>query len=770
MNTLHTTITGDRGFNFRRLNTATPLPQSSFDDNNWNIIDWVGSGSGSCSSNDYSNIGIYDFSVGSPPSVILEPISPVSNCDLTTDLTVAGIEGFNSSGDTQELAYQWYYSAPEDSVWTTVTNSTLYSGAITTTLSISNTISLNKYQYYCQIKEDEATCYQATNAIRLDIENTTWDGSTWDNGTPDINTIAIIDENYATNISGSFEACNLVINAGNDLDVKNSTYVKVLNNVINNGTLIVQTHGAFVQLGDGVSAGIFTNNGTSSVIKETANLNNWYEYTYWCSPVKNQTVENAFPSTSANRRFWFNAQNYLDQTREVGNNNQTLSGQDDIDDNGNDWQVASGIMTEGLGYAATSSTFALLPGTDQATFIGGFLTGDIDVTVYKNDLESQDNNWNLIGNPYPSAISADLFLTENASVLDEGIPISPPIGGVTEGAIFIWSQNSPPSNSNNGNENSNFSQSDYAIINLVTEVAGGDGVTPNRFIPSGQAFFIAYDHTAIGTPITGGSTIKQSIVKFRNSMRMADGTSNSQFFRTYNPIDNKLWLNLTTDNGAFSQVAMAYVENATNEYDSFSYDTPRNLSSEAYTSIYTIIEEAEDMKFAIQSKVQNSLTLNEIIPLGFDTTIATATLYTISISHLEGVFLTNNNIYLKDDLMNVIHDLSASDYIFTSEIGEFKYRFEIIFSNSLSVDESEFNSNELNIIELRNSHVKFTVSDHNKIKFVTIIDVLGRVLYQLKGSSNSETYNLSNLSQSTYIAKIELFNGLVITKKAIKRK
>jgi len=50
-----------------------------------------------------------------------------------------------------------------------------------------------------------------------------------------------------------------------------------------------------------------------------------------------------------------------------------------------------------------------------------------------------------------------------------------------------------------------------------------------------------------------------------------------------------------------------------------------------------------------------------------------------------------------------------------------------------------------------------------------IKDVLGRTLYQLKGSNTTEVYSLSNLSQSAYIAKVELSNGQIVTKKALKR-
>ncbi|MCB0434133.1 MAG: hypothetical protein KDD18_14490, partial [Mangrovimonas sp.] len=82
-----------------------------------------------------------------------------------------------------------------------------------------------------------------------------------------------------------------------------------------------------------------------------------------------------------------------------------------------------------------------------------------------------------------------------------------------------------------------------------------------------------------------------------------------------------------------------------------------------------------------------SLNLDEVIPLGFSTTINVPTTYTLSIAQLEGDFLTTNTIYLKDNLLNLYHNLSASDYSFTSEAGEFNARFEIVFQdNSLSVD------------------------------------------------------------------------------------
>ncbi len=106
-------------------------------------------------------------------------------------------------------------------------------------------------------------------------------------------------------------------------------------------------------------------------------------------------------------------------------------------------------------------------------------------------IETNDINWNLIGNPYPSAINVDLFFDEN----NYDVSTNPSDGTIT-GAVYLWSQNSLPSGTNNGNENQNFTSSDYAIINKVgatgAQDVGGDLVTPSRFIPSGQGFFVAF--------------------------------------------------------------------------------------------------------------------------------------------------------------------------------------------------------------------------------------------------------------------------------------
>jgi hypothetical protein len=91
-------------------------------------------------------------------------------------------------------------------------------------------------------------------------------------------------------------------------------------------------------------------------------------------------------------------------------------------------------------------------------------------------------------------------------------------------------------------------------------------------------------------------------------------------------------------------------------------------------------------------------------------------------------------------------------------------------ANALSVDELVTNQNIISIIELDNDDVRFTVDSNNiSIKNIEIIDLTGRTVHYLKGENSSETYHLSGLSSSAYIAKITLSDNRVIIKKAIKK-
>ncbi|GAL62167.1 T9SS type A sorting domain-containing protein [Algibacter lectus] len=610
------------------------------------------------------------------------------------------------------------------------------------------------------------------------LSNTTWDGSTWSGGTPDLTTEAILNANYDTNANGSFQACSLTVSPGSTLTIGDGTFVEVENDLTVEATafIYVASQGAFVQNND---AGLVTSSGTIEVTKTTAPLNNWYEYTYWSSPVANADIDNGLGEAKSNRRYSFNAQNFLDVTAETNNNNATVAGQDDIDDNGDDWFNVNGttVMQPGVGYAAMHDPAGFSgPGSApyqfDYIFSGPFNNGVISVPIYRNDSENNDINWNFIGNPYPSAIDADLFLAANSN-----ISTSVAGSGYINGAIFLWSQNTLPSATTNGNEPLNFSNDDYSIINASGETTGGDGTTAatlsnsNRAISSGQGFFVAFSDGAI--PISTTGDISEGVITFNNSMRVTDVAANSVFFKGTSSkntnIADKLWINLTSEVGVYNQILIAYVNGATNEDDGLTFDATKHPAN-AGAALYSTIGDS-NKKFAIQGKAVESINEEEIINLGFTNYINNEIPYTLSIDKLQGDFLNNNTVYLKDNLLNITHNLSDGNYNFTSETGAFTDRFEVVFKeeNTLTVDDIINNESAFQIIQHDSDRVTFKTGTSATLKSIAIYDLFGRKVYQFKGENSSETFNIPNIKTGIYLAKAELSTGVIITKKAIKR-
>ncbi|PSG92528.1 hypothetical protein C7H61_03540 [Mesoflavibacter zeaxanthinifaciens subsp. sabulilitoris] len=731
----------ETGYSILRNSVATG-PSTTF-----TAGDWTTNLTESC-----ADLGVFTLPTSLPTA---SPISDVSGCTGVTFSFTA------TAGNSGTLTYAWYYNDGVSPTWSTVTNTSFLPGTVTGENSNTLTIDgfdLNGYQFYAEVIED-GTCSQATNAAQVSMITTTWSAGTWDNGIPDLTTTAIINDTYNTTLNGNIEACSLYINPSYVLTVGANSYVKVQTSIYNNGELLVQNEGSVIQIDN---SGIYDDSGSVATIpttveKLTAVLDAWYEYTYWSSPVTNETIGSALFPSSPYRRFSFNAGNFVDSTYETNNNNATVvgAGVDDIDDDANDWQLRSAgdLMTPGVGYAATHSPAAYTTATNyNYSFRGPLNTGIISVSVERNDTELGDTNWNLIGNPYPSAIDATLFFNENNYSAN-------PSTGTLDGAIYLWSHSTPPSVTNNGNQQINFDLNDYITLNYTGSSVSG--VT--NYIASGQGFFVTYSDAA---PSTTGT------VTFNNSMRV-DG-NNNQFFRTSNVnastniSENRLWLKLTNDFGLKDNIMIGYVNGATTVNDGAAYDAKTNGAYTKTMTFYSLIP-GDTEKLSVQGKAISDLNINETIYIGFLNKIDMPTVYTISIDNFEGDFLANNTAYIKDNLLNTYHDLFASAYSFTSEVGEFNDRFEIVFTNpTLSIDQFTLNEINTTIISLTNDDVKFIAPKNLSISSVTIYDNLGRKIINLKGSEQTETYHLNTLSQSVYLAEIELSNKQKIIKKFIK--
>jgi hypothetical protein len=368
----------------------------------------------------------------------------------------------------------------------------------------------------------------------------------------------VLDNNFNTLASNDLMATgNLTVSASRTLTAASGDYVRVDNRLTNNGNILIEDDAQLIQVNDGVTnTGDYTTANRFQV-RRTYTAKD-IDYVYWSSPLMNYNV-NGIP---AGFRYLWNPT--------VVNSNGTMG----------NWNPASGTMTPGKGYIArTFNTFATAtPVThtfrNQAPNNGLILNeikrGDFDGANYLNSnnitVTRFDDNWNLVGNPYPSAIEALKFLTLNSARI--------------EPAIWIWrhglglSANPDPYYYNFGY---NYLP-DYLMFNFM-------GSTDPSFtgkIASGQGFMVNMLHSA-GTLVPTFTDVFRDDLRFNNSLRKGDYDNlnpeevhdNSMFYRNANtvsstfagdPIEEKsrIWLDVLNDtSGEIDTTLLGYSTNAT---------------------------------------------------------------------------------------------------------------------------------------------------------------------------------------------------------------
>ena len=558
-----------------------------------------------------------------------------------------------------------------------------------------------------------------TGLICGDI-TTIWNGTTWSDGNPSKIKAVSISGNYNTASYGSFECCSLTVSSGNTLDINANTYVNVINNLTVNGQLRVLNNGSLVQVNNsGVNVGVISYERIASVKLS--------DYVYWSTPVAGFNI-NAISPLTPSSLFWTWNPTIVNTNTGQGN-----------------WVNASSVMSPGVGYIVRAPN-GFNNTTNQnwtVTFNNGVPNNGIYTpTISRGSnlnsgttapngvvLSDTDDNWNLLGNPYPSAISIDSFLEGNSNV---------------DGFVRLWTHGTLPVSNTvpfYGNFSSNYTAGDYIALNGAGATSGPGTL---NVIGGGQGFFVLMN------PGSAGS----STVTFNNGMR-DKGYSNSQFYRTTNDntqVDkNRIWLDLVGPSET-TRTLLAYVANATNGRDRL-YDALTDYKSNQ--NFYSIIEETP---MTIQGRVL-PFEVNDVVIMGIKVPIAGT--YAIAIGALDGLFDTQD-IFLRDNHTNGIHNLKNTPYTFTAASGIINNRFEIIYQNS-SLGNHDLN-NDNSVVIFGHNQILTVHSTKELIKEIRVYDVLGRSIYtNQKVNSNRFNTNL-RLKNQTLIVKVRLDDGQLLTK------
>ena len=497
------------------------------------------------------------------------------------------------------------------------------------------------------------------------------------NSPRDVSVLGIISENGVFDMEGNNPTGWVGGGTGNELYI---SHYLLLSGIIdlNGESQLVQP---MLSIVDG--------NSTGSLQRDQQGTANSYNYNYWSSPVSPgannapYTVAGVLRdgSTLTPGSITFgDPHTFADAgpstIRKISN--YWIATFNGTADNYGSWNFRYGSANSikvGEGYTMKGTSGSVGLSTAQNyTFVGLPNNGNINLPSFSG------RNY-LIGNPYPSAINVVEFIDDNLSVRNNG-------QNNFDGAIYLWNH---------------FGQVDshvlkeyvggYATLNkggAVPAISFDDRINdnmaendkiPGLYIPVGQGFFV---NTLSGDEYT----ISDGQIKFKNSQREfvteVDVTA-SQFLKPEVNIKNskvedvkKIRISFRSPLGYNRQILVGAIPTTTNGFD---------LGYDAQVNDYNL----EDM-YWIQGN--NWLVIqgvpdfgkDQILPLGIR--IDQTGDFTIKIDKLENMS-DNHTIYLKDKVLDTIHDLRAGDYKSSSEPGEITDRFQLIFFKEKSTPDPD---------------------------------------------------------------------------------
>jgi len=429
----------------------------------------------------------------------------------------------------------------------------------------------------------------------------------------------------------------------------------------------------------------------------------------------------------------------------------------------------------GAGYSMKGTDGTVGLGAEQNyVFRGKPNNGNIPNT----DLNIVSGRDFLIGNPYPSAIDALKFINDNQGVFNGSIYYWDHFGGSTHilkeyiGGYATW----------------NLSGGLKAISNdwRINEEGGNGSLEPGRYIPVAQGFFISTFNGGSGGDINFNNTQRVFITESQAAIGGDDpsvflqhedntvkGKVTNQKSEISEDIRMKIRLRFESPKKYYRQILVTMDQNTTNGFD-LGYDAP--LIENNLEDMYWYFDEKP---YVIQG-VPN-FEKEQILPLAIKSKEGGE--FTIKIDKIEN-WPSGKELYLKDKVLDSIHDIISESYIGTAETGgEINDRFEIVFFKEKAQDPTlpdpdDILNPDLPVIDglvgisysTFSKQVKISNFDMLDVSKVMIFDMGGKLIQQYDEipTQREILLGMRPVRSGVYIIKVFSENGISDKKVVIK--
>jgi hypothetical protein len=488
--------------------------------------------------------------------LILKPITVAGSISpMNATVCYGSTSGILTLTGHSGSVVRWESSVSPFATWSTISNtSTTYiSGVLTETTKFRAVVNNN------DCGEENAT------PVTISITTSTYDGTSWSNGTPDGSTSVFFTGDYT--ITSDFNACSIRVSNNANVTVNSN------NNVYLNGVITVDSGSSFTMNNNTnlLQSDASAVNSGNIIVKRNSSPIRRLDHTLWSSPVTGQNLFSFSPNTLVNRFYVYN----------TATNSYVTSGLSN-----------TSLFTPAKGFAVRAPNNQPTTAAEwTGTFTGVPNNGTKYFTLATN--AANGYHYNLVGNPYPSTISATDFYNANSSKIG--------------GTLYFYAHT--------------LTMDDNGLFQTGTNYAtwtglGGTAATLGTIIPNGT---IQVGQGFIVKAIAAGD------VTFTNSMRTANQTN--QFMRTSNttPESHRIWLNFKSDTGVdINQILVGYMDGATQGVDAaldgLSFG---NTGSYLYSKI-------ENSNYVIQAR-SLPFDVSDEVSLGFN--CATAGSYKITLTN-----------------------------------------------------------------------------------------------------------------------------------------